>query len=588
MANQNLGKSINEGKLVDADEGHELILQALTANGVDCLFFCGGTDNYMFMESVKKFEVLDGPHPRLLTCLHESAAMNAAYGYFMVSGRPQVVMLHVDNGTLNAGGAWTNFWHGNAGTVVIAGRASWTTQGELPGSRDFPIAYMQEIYDQGSIIRQYVKWDFELRTIKNAGLVTQRAFRIAATEPCGAVYLTLPRELMVEKLEGGKGLVYSQENFAPAVSPQGDMEALREAAKLLVEAKHPVVSVKRMGRHPQAVATLVALAEKLALPVIHNDTIYLNFPFNHPLVVPSGPLTGTADRSYIENADVILYIDQDVPWLPNVCCPPAGCRIITLDTDPVKLAMPMWDYPVHLPITCDSAKAIPVLTELAGEFITVERRKAFHARMKEMEARAQANEKERTAAVEKAGKADSISPVWLGACVNQIVDGETIVVQGLARGVTPGPSTLPGHYFGIPASSLGWALPAGLGAKLAAPDKTVISASGDGSFIFDNPEACLWMARRYKIPTLHIITNNIRYSAVSDAVHRYYPDGYCVKGKDFNGADLSPAVDFTRVAQACGAYAEKVTQPAELPGALQRGLAAVRSGQAAVLDVIMA
>lgn len=95
-----------EGKLVDADEGHELILQALAANGVECLFYCGGTDNFMFMESVKKFEALKRPHPKLYTCLQESAAVYAAYGYYMVTRKPQAVVLHVDCGTLNAGGAW--------------------------------------------------------------------------------------------------------------------------------------------------------------------------------------------------------------------------------------------------------------------------------------------------------------------------------------------------------------------------------------------------------------------------------------------------------------------------------------------------
>jgi acetolactate synthase-1/2/3 large subunit len=120
-----------EGKVVDAEEGHELILHALAANGVDCLFFCGGTDNFMFMESVKKFEVLNRPHPKLYTCLHESAAVYAAYGYYMVSGKPQAVILHVDCGTLNAGGAWVTSWHGNAGMVVMAGRAPWTSLGVL-------------------------------------------------------------------------------------------------------------------------------------------------------------------------------------------------------------------------------------------------------------------------------------------------------------------------------------------------------------------------------------------------------------------------------------------------------------------------
>jgi acetolactate synthase-1/2/3 large subunit len=571
-----------EGKLVDADEGHELILQALAANGVECLFYCGGTDNFMFMESVKKFEALKRPHPKLYTCLHESAAVYAAYGYYMVTRKPQAVVLHVDCGTLNAGGAWVNSWHGNAGIVVMAGRAPWTSQGEMPGSRNGPVYYTQETRDQGSIVRQYVKWDFELKTAKNAGLVMQRAFRIASSEPCGPVYITLPRETLMEKIDGGKGLVYGPETHAPAISPQGDMDALRAAAKILVEAKAPVISVKRMGRHPEAVKSLIDFAEKLSIPVIHNETTFLNFPFDHPLMVP-----GSQVQSYIEKSDALLFIDQIVPWTPSTCTPPRNCRIITMDIDPMRMAQPTWDFPVHLPITCDSSKALPVLSEMAEEFITSERKAAFRARGEEMAARARTNSAASAAAVEKGRSSRTITPVWLGACVNEIVDDKTIVVQGIASGISPGPKSRPGQYFGLPASSLGWAMPAGIGAKLAAPDKTVISASGDGSTVFANPEACLWMERRYKIPTLHIVTNNSRYAAVSYSLLRTYSEGYCVTEKDFNGFDLSPSIDFSMVAKSCGAFGEKVESPAELPGALRRALQAVHSGQGAVLDVAL-
>ncbi|MEW6669432.1 MAG: thiamine pyrophosphate-requiring protein [Thermodesulfobacteriota bacterium] len=574
------------GRMVDAEEGHELILHSLAANGVDCLFFCGGSDNYMFMESVKKFEALGWPHPRLYTCLHESVALSAAYGHFMVSRRPQAVLLHVDNGTLNAGGAWTNAWHGNAGIVVMAGRAPWTTRGELAGSHDNVVNYMQETYDQGSIIRQYVKWDYELKTLRNAGLVMRRAFRIAGSEPCGPVYVTLARELMREKLDGGRGQVFGPESFAPSVSPQGDVDALREAARLLVEARNPLVCVKRMGRNPQSVSSLVSLAEKLALPVMHHDTIFLNFPYTHPLLTTSRSYLSTSDRGEIEKADVILLIDHDAPWLPSMHNPPPECTIISLDLDPLRLSQPTWDYPIHIPITCDSAKALPVLTALADEFITAERERAFGDRMDRITSRARLEAASKAEALERARNGPSISPAWLDACVNQIVDEHTIVVQGFARGVRPGPNTVPGQYFGIPGSSLGWAMPAGIGAKLAAPGKTVISASGDGGFVFANPEACLWMERRYGISTLHIICNNGQYLAVSGPLRKTYPNGYSVRANDFNGSDLRPSIDFALVAKACGAHGERVSDPGELPGALRRCLHVVHSGRSAVLDVL--
>ena len=193
-----------------------------------------------------------------------------------------------------------------------------------------------------------------------------------------------------------------------------------------------------------------------------------------------------------------------------------------------------------------------------------------------------------SATVKKASKQTPISPVWLGHCVNQVVDENTIVTAGLARGITPAASAQPGSYFGLPGSSLGWAMPAGLGAKLAEPNKTVITACGDGCFVFADPTACLWQARRFGTPTMTIIVNNKEYKAVADQIRHYYPEGYVVSNNDFNGSSLEPSPEYAMVAQACGAYGETVLDPALLPHALERALSAIHSGQAAVLDVHVA
>jgi acetolactate synthase-1/2/3 large subunit len=135
-------------------------------------------------------------------------------GYFQYSGRPQVTVLHVNCGTMNAGAAWQEAWHANSGIVVLAGRTPWTTKNELPGARSYYVHWQQEMYDQAEMIRQFVKWDYEIRTPENASLIVQSAFRIAATEPCGPVYIQLPREIMAAKLRGGTA--YSPVDFPPA------------------------------------------------------------------------------------------------------------------------------------------------------------------------------------------------------------------------------------------------------------------------------------------------------------------------------------------------------------------------------------
>ncbi len=555
---------------VECTEGHELILESITANGVKKIFFCGGTDNFYLMESVAKFKALGRPTPDLVTVLHESDAVYMNMGYFQWSGRPQVTMLHVDSGTINAGAAWPEAWQANAGIVVMAGRTPWTTRNELRGGRSYFIHWEQEVYDQAAIVRQYTKWDYEIKTIENAALVIQSAFRIAGTEPCGPAYLTIPREIMAAELN--TGLCYSPDDFPPAAPPQADSAALREAARLLVEAENPVILVKSMGRHPEAVASLVELAEKLSVPVASTDT-FMNFPKRHWARSEGG----------IQNRDVILIIDHDIPWFAGD--PRASARIISMDTDPVRLKQPLWGFPVHVPITCDSSKAIPLLVQMTEEFITERRKKVFAERKTVLQAaKKEADERLRTE-IEKSKTAFPISPVWIRECVNRVSDEDTVLLWDISP-IGQGDRTPPGHVFAQYAANLGNSWPRGIGIKMAAPEKTVVASGGDGCAIFSNPEAALWTSRKYNAPILYIINNNHRYEAVQTGLDEYGGAASYAGKAGFNGSALSPSPDFAMIARAMGAYGEKVTEPDKLPGALRRSLDAVKSGEPAVLDVV--
>jgi len=555
----------------DCLEGHEIILQSLIANGVQKIFFCGGTDNFYFMESVAKFRAQGRPAPDLVTVLHESDAVYMNMGYFQWSGRSQVTLLHVDSGTINAGAAWPEAWHGNAGIVIMAGRTPWTTKNEMPGARSISVNWQQEVYYQAAIVRQYTKWDYEIRTIENAPLLVQSAFRIAATEPCGPAYLILPREVLAARTNGAR--LCDPADFPPAVSSQGDLEALREAARSLVQARNPLILVKSMGRHPGAVASLVALAEKLAIPVCSTD-VYMNFPKLH----------WARSDADLQQRDVILIIDHDVPWIGQD--PPKTARIISMDADPVRLKQPLWGYPVHLPITCDSSKAIPVLTEMAEQFLTARRRNAIKDRKRALQSAFSASQARARAAIHKARKANPLSPLWIRECVNQISDEDTVLLWDIAA-IGQGDRTQPGHVFAQYAANLGNSWPRGIGIKMAAPEKTVIASGGDGCTIFANPEAALWTSRKYDAPILYIVNNNRRYNAVAENLEAYGgPESYAGKA-GFNGASLSPSPDFAAIARAMGAYGETVSEPQQLPGALQRALEAVKGGQPAVLDTLV-
>ena len=176
-------------------------IELLNAHAVDYIFINPGSDTAPIQESIAKFKAQGRRTPELILCLHESVAMAAAHGYFMVSGRPQVVLVHVDVGTQNIGANLHNAQRGRAGVVVCAGRSPYTVDGSLPGGRNRYIHWIQEQFNQASIVQGYVKWHYELTCRENLHVAVQRAFQLAGTEPAGPVYLTLPREVLMEKME---------------------------------------------------------------------------------------------------------------------------------------------------------------------------------------------------------------------------------------------------------------------------------------------------------------------------------------------------------------------------------------------------
>ncbi|OFW03462.1 MAG: hypothetical protein A3I61_16855 [Acidobacteria bacterium RIFCSPLOWO2_02_FULL_68_18] len=547
------------------------MLHAVAANGVEKIFMNGGTDNYHFMEMVAKFKALGRPTPDLVTVTYEATALYMQLGYFQWTRRPQLTVLHVALGTINAGGAWDEAWRANAGLVVMAGIPGQTTKGELGYSQRGGIQYLQEIPNQADVVRPYLKWDYEIKRVENAALIINSAYRMAASEPCGVAYLTYPMEVAEAPLNGG--LLYRAADFAPATGAQGDAAALREAARLLVQARNPLVVVGHMGRHPEAVASLVALAEKLALPVSSTDR-FVNLPRRHWS-------RSTAD---LAKRDVVLVIDHPTPWMVD---PPKTAKIIRLDTDPMLQRFPFQGHPAHVPITCNSALALPALTAMCDEFITAERRAAFTARRAALVTRRAALDEAAALAVQKARTAFPLSTTWINECVNQVADENTVITWDIGGVGQQYDRTQPGHLFQLCGASLGGAWPRGLGIKMAAPDKTVISAGGDGCTIFSDPVSCLLVSNMYHVPTLHIVSNNNKYAAVENGLARYGgPNSYAAKA-GYNGSALKPSPNFAGIARAMDAYGEKVTDPAEMPNALRRALDAVKGGQAALLDCVV-
>jgi acetolactate synthase-1/2/3 large subunit len=567
---------------IPVSSGAEAFLAQVRALGIRYLFANTGTDHGPIIEALAKTAKEDPNDIQPIVVPHEIAAVSMAHGYYNVTQKPQMVLVHTLPGTANALGGIINAHSSNVPVFLLAGRTP-ITEGELRGGKSQNIHWRQESRDQGSLIREFVKWDYELRTNRNLPAVVSRAYKIAMSEPRGPVYLTLPREWLSEQLESTQVL---GDPLAPASKTQADQESLEKIAELLLGAENPLITTKYLGRNPEAVAHLVELAELLSIPVVQNLN-HVNFPTEHPLYV------GTQTLKYAKDADVLFFIDIDVPWEPPsraVLRPDA--KIIHLERDPLFTSIPGWGFPADLPVAGCSEVSLPVLnsvikTKLAAGAGSKAR---LEERRKQITAEHHAMIREVEAGITAAKNQKPISPLWLSKCIGDAMDERTIILNETVTSRLAEVITLnrPGSLFGTPpAGHLGWALGAAIGAKLGAPDATVIAAVGDGSYMFCAPTACHFTAQKYRIPFLTVVYNNQAWNATITAARGLYPDGVAQRTRNFPGCDLSPSPHFELTAEACGAYAARVEEPAELPDALERALKAVKGERRqALLNVI--
>ena len=563
--------------------GAEAFLEQIRALGVVRYLFANtGTDHGPIIEALAKTAKEDPMDVRPIVVPHEMAAVSMAHGYYNVTQQPQMVLVHTLPGTCNALGGVLNAQSSNVPLLLVAGRTP-ITEGELRGGKSQHIHWRQESRDQGAIVREFVKWDYEVRTNQNIATVVQRAFNIAMSEPRGPVYLTLPREWLCESLESTARLPYTA---APATKLQADGAALEKAAEMLCAAENPLIITKYLGRNPETVAHLVELAELLSIAVTQTLS-YVNFPTDHPLHL------GFHSGNVAKNSDVIFLVDVDVPWEQGGRkLLRRDAKVIHLERDPLFTGIPVWGFSADLAVTGCSDIALPVLNSIIKAKLQAGAvsKKTLEDRGKKIAVEHQAITSELEASIEKAKNQKPISPLWLSKCIGDVMDEKTIianetVTSRLAEAI---PLNRPGSLFGTPlAGHLGWGLGAAIGMKLGAPEATVIAAEGDGSYMFSAPTACHFTAQKYRVPFLTVIYNNQAWNATISAARGIYPDGVAQKMRNFPGCDLTPSPQFELTAQACGAYAERVEEPGEIPGALERAMKAViQERQQALLNVI--
>ena len=204
--------------------------------------------------------------------------MAMAHGYYRTCGKPAAVMVHVTVGTANAMNGLINAARDNIPLLLAAGRTPLTETGHI-SSRNRSIHWGQESFDQGGMVREYVKWDYELRGGQPVDAVVDRALDIAMTEPRGPVYLTLPREVLTDSAVAPR-----RDTVRPlgSLAPEPAWAAIEEAANLIAKAEFPLIVTSSIGRDPAAIDALAALAEEFALPVVQSEARDFNLPSTIP------------------------------------------------------------------------------------------------------------------------------------------------------------------------------------------------------------------------------------------------------------------------------------------------------------------
>jgi acetolactate synthase-1/2/3 large subunit len=559
------------------DMSAEAYLGRLGERGIEYVFANAGTDFAPIVEALSRPSGRARKYPRFITVPHENVAMAMAHGYYRTCGKPAAVMVHVTVGTANAMNGLINASRDNIPLLLAAGRTPLTETGHI-SSRNRSIHWGQESFDQGGMVREYVKWDYELRGGQPVDAVVDRALDIAMTEPRGPVYLTLPREVLTDRAVAPR-----RDTVRPlgALAPEPAWAAIEEAAGLIAKAEFPLIITSSVGRNPAAIDELAALAEEFALPVVQSEARDFNLPTNHSMHVGFEPAT------FLAKADVVIVLESAVPWIPRLHGPRRDAKIIHMSGDPLASRFPFREIEADLLVAGDARAALAMLRQCLGEAVKAAKNASADGRRKAIAAAREDIAARRKKLIETVKDQTPVHPAWLAHCINQVKSENAIVVSELGVPVAQLNLTKPRSFMGsLLSGGLGFGMGAALGAKLAAPEREVIVTVGDGSYMFGNPIPYHYVGRAENLPTLTIVANNHMWGAVRQATLDVFPEGAAAKANVMPITQLNPSPDFEKVIATCGGRGERVDAPGDLLPALQRSFEALRGGTPAMLNVI--
>ena len=536
--------------------------------------------------------------PEFLTCMHEESAVAMAHGYFKVAGKPLLTLCHGTVGLQHASMAVYNAWCDRVPVIIVGGN-------DLDAAHRPPgVPTFHSAQDINALVRDFTKWDDTPVSLQHFLQSFVRAYKIAMTPPYGPVAISLDAGLQQEPVkEGPKPTI---PRYVPTAPPQGDTGAVKEAARLLANARNPVIVVDRAARTAAGIGLVVQLAELLQAKVI-DQRCRMNFPVTHHL---SSPPNAVGD------ADVILGMELSDFWGTvnaftdngenhgigaNSTRIKAGTRLISISSVDLNTKANYQDFQrfqeIDVPMAADAQATLPALIEAVRAAIPEGARSAIAQRG---ETAKKAHADMRMRARQAATLGWDASPISTARLVMETYAQIKHLDWSIVAAESPGfdwphrllPIEKYHHWLGRSGGyGVGYGAPASVGAALANRDlgRFSVSFQSDGDLMY--APGVLWTAAKHKIPLLAVMHNNRGYHQEMMHVQRLanFRNRKANLGNDLGPVGTSiqnPDIEYHKLAESMGWWARgPITDPAQLGPAIKEAVAVVQRGQPALINV---
>lgn len=556
----------------------EVIVDMLIREGVPYVIGIGGHGNLPLVDALRR----RGSEIHVLMPRHEQAAVHMADGYFRVKGEPLAVFTSIGPGAANTAIGLGTAYVDSIPVMLFIGE----THTYMRGTGVLQEIERQRWSDLPAVLEPVVKRTWRIDEASQVPRAVAQAFNTMKTGRPGPVLLTLPMDVQANAIDYDASFYVPQQR-RPRNRPGGDAASVAAAADLLLNARRPVIVAGGGVILSEAEAELRALAEHLGACVVTSMQGKGAFPEDHSLYAwHMGTNATSCGNHFTVNADVLLAVGMrfadkaTCSYRPGQAFSIPPSKLIHIDIDPYEIGK---NYPVEVGITGD---AQAVLAQLLAAL----REKTPARQWQNAPYTQEIAEKvaEWHASYRALRDAES-TPATMGRVIRELraeLPDEAIVLTSSgniqAQLFQEMAFKLPRTYLSAGGfSTMGWAFPAAMGAKLAAPDRPVLALVGDGDFLMTFQE--LATAVQYQIPVVSVVLNNQGWQAIRDLQRIAFGDGsdYATMFEQ-QAQPQSPHI--ADAARAFGAHAVRISRPDEIRPALREAL---QIGGPAVVEIMV-